>query len=477
MGVTVEYINGQWLGYWRKAACSSTHQRVACHFPGRVHDLFTSTTRFSRSFVAMTVMGRAAEGSDSTNTASLEVQYDGTIYPAEEVGHGAAFELYADRRGTGWLPNPRPGARMPFRRFVHASEISAVLGPADTPDDSPMVMPVSRVLDWPTVHRMSQSPHQTAMIAAIRQTAVIRRGTRMIKFLTARQLGGHLRGWPISGFCYRAYDVAHLRTPAELAILSGQSDDPGEVVFAIRWRAVDPVDYAIPFNRHDAYAGLVSMPPHDRLGPPVIGTGFTPTAKHLIPEFVTVDLAELPLTASASLVAYTPDGSEVTLYQYLPEQRAWTRMHGPQWRHLLNEVPRSKDGPFPVDQEYFPVPTALSRFVGIYRGELYEAIADPPGEFRVAAKTRAARYAVEALARRTPYAVWRRTQCTVIKAEGDWLRLRICRPDGDVVQALGAQCVERGVYEAWAPAAEVTDGREADTWYQLPPEAGANPAG
>jgi hypothetical protein len=395
----------------------------------------------------------------------LEVQFDGSVYPAEDVGHGAAFELYSDRPGTGFLPNPRPGARWPFRRFVHSSDIAGVRGPVERADDEPLVMPISRVMDWSAVHRMSQSPHHADAIAPIRNTAVVRRGTRMIKFLSARQFSGHLRGWPLSGFCYRAYDVAHLRTPEDLAILSGESEAAREVVFALRWRAVDPSEYSVPVT--EEYGGLVSMPPHDRLGPPVIGTGFAPTARHLIPEFVTTDLAELPLPAGASLVAYTPDGSEVTLYTYLPESRGWTRMHGSQWRHLLAEATASKAGPFPVDQEFFPVPAALTKYVGRYRGELYEAIADPPVEFRVAAKTRAARYPVEALARRLPYGTWRDVRCTVIRADGEWLRLRLCRPTGDRVTALSAHCVERGLYEVWAPASEVADAHEADFWYEL----------
>ena len=209
------------------------------------------------------------------------------------------------------------------------------------------------------------------------------------------------------------------------------------------------------------------MPPHDRVGPPVIGSGFAPASQRLIPEFVTADLADLPLTANASLIAYTSDGTEVTLYSYLPEQRAWTRMFGPQWRHLVAGVPGSSRGPFPADQEYLPTEPAPSRFVGQHNGEVYEAIADPPGEFRVAAKTRAARYPVEALARRLPYGTCRNARCTVIRSEGEWLRLRLCRPTGDSVTTLSAHCVERGLYEVWAPAAEVTDARTVDLPYDL----------
>src|SRR3954451_17963152 len=97
---------------------------------------------------------------------------------------------------------------------------------------------------------MSQSPSLATSVEAIRRTAAVKRGTKMIKFLSPGQLSGHLRGWPLSGFCYRNYDVAHLRTPADLAVLSGgPGADTARVVFGVRWRAVDAADYAIPFGQ------------------------------------------------------------------------------------------------------------------------------------------------------------------------------------------------------------------------------------
>jgi hypothetical protein len=402
----------------------------------------------------------------------IVVRYEGASYPAEEVARGAAFELFADQPAPGFLPNPRPGARWRYRRFVHATDALAAGPDVAEPLDEPLVMPVSRLLEWSSVHRMSQTPigggaPHAGPIAAIRRSATIKRGTQMIKFLSARQLAGHLRGWLPCGFCYRLYDVAHLRTPADLVTLLGDSEPAPGATFAMRWRAVDPLDYELPFDLPDeGFGGLVTMPPHDRVGPPVVGTAFAPAERHLVPEWVTADLADLPLSAGAKLVAYTDDGTEVTLYTYLPEQRAWSRMYGPQWRHLLARVPWT-DGPFPLDQDFFPIPAALARYVGRYRDQLYDAIADPPDEFRVAAKTRAARYPVDELARRTPYATWRGARCTVVRAEGDWLRLRPCRPDADLVAKLGAHCVERGVYETWAPAAEIVDGHESDVWFEL----------
>lgn len=398
---------------------------------------------------------------------ALRVLVDGVWYPAEEVARGAAFELFADQPSAEFLLNPRPGSRHRYRRFVHSSEVMAVSGAVSEAGDVPLQAPVSRSLTWSTLHRLSQAPAgDDSMIAGVRRTATIRRGTRMVKVLSPRQLSGHLRGWLPSGFCYREHDVAHLRTPAELAVLHGDGGEAAEVAFALRWRAVDGQDYEIPTASSGGYRGLTTVPPRDRVGPPVIGSGFAPSERHLIPEFVTADMADLPLTANASLVAYTGDGTEVTLYTYLPEQRAWNRMFGPQWRHLLLDLPDAT-GAFPADQELFPLDPALTRFVGQLQGETYEAIADPPGEFRVQAMTRAARYQVESLARRAVYATWRGAACTVVRAEGEWLRLRMCRPDGEGAARLGANCVERGVYEAWAPAAEVADGRAVDIPYAL----------
>jgi hypothetical protein len=146
-----------------------------------------------------------------------------------------------------------------------------------------------------------------------------------------------------------------------------------------------------------ATAGLVAMPSHDRVGAPVVGTGFVPSATDLIPEWATADFADPPMPANASLLAFAADGTEVVLYTYQPEQRGWVRMVGPQFRHLL--APIREVSP---EQEYLPAAAnKTSRLLGTFRGEEYDAVADPPDKFRVLAMTRAARYPVETLSRRT----------------------------------------------------------------------------
>ncbi|MER5455497.1 hypothetical protein ABT008_12005 [Micromonospora sp. NPDC002389] len=64
-------------------------------------------------------------------------------------------------------------------------------------------------------------------------------------------------------------------------------------------------------------------------------------------------------------------------------------------------------------------------------------------------------------------ATWRGVPCLVLREESGWLRLRLRRPNPDAVLATGAQCHERGVYETWAPGAEVTNDRVVDHPYVL----------
>ncbi len=403
----------------------------------------------------------------------VRVLHDGVWYPATEVADGAAYELFSDEPYVGAssaeiLLNPRPDIPHRYRRFVHVNDVAAVSGRSARSQEAPLYARVSTELSWSALYRMSQAPaSEESPIGAVRCTAVVRRGTRMMKVLSARQLGGYLTGWLPSGFCYREYDVAHLRTPTALSALRSDDTPTGDVAFALRWRAVDPIDYEIPFTSAEAYGGLLEMPSQERLGPRVIGSGFAPTDRYLIPEFVTTDLADVPLTANASLVAYTPDGTEVTLYAYLAEQRAWTRTFGKQWRHLLAEVPTGPEGPFPITTAYLPVEPGLSRFIGQYGGGLYEAVADPPAGFWPLVNTRADPHPLDRLARRTAYGSWRGAACTVVRVDGDWLRLRLCRPDDESVARLRARCVERGVYEVWAPTEQVSDCRPVDVEYRL----------
>ncbi|WP_231934871.1 hypothetical protein [Micromonospora viridifaciens] len=398
-----------------------------------------------------------------TSENGLHVTYDGRVHLAEEIARGAAYELFSADEVPGFEWAPRPGVAYPWRKFVHVTEVSAVHGGAPPTEDGdvPLLMPVHRERGWAYLHQLSQQPGAAGdpTLAAVRGSAVIRPGTRMVKVLSARQLAGYVRGWLPHGFCYREHDVAHLRTPAGLAVLGGDGAG-GDVAFALRWRATDPSDYDVPVG--PAHQGLVTLPPRDRLGPPVLGTGFVPSNAQLIPEFITRDFADLPMPANAALLAYPAEGVEVVLYTYQAEQRGWLRMVGPQWRHLLSAVP----GLSP-DQEYVPNGDAprSTQLVGAYGGSAYEAVADQPGGFRVLAMTRAARYPVESAARRLRYATWRGVPCLVLREESSWLRLRLRRPDPDAVVTTGAQCHERGVYETWAPGAEVTDDQVVDLGY------------
>lgn len=353
----------------------------------------------------------------------------------------------------------RPPVANKFARVTVTGEDSTVGSDPLTP---PLMAPLRRDLGWGDVQRMSQSAahRDDVLLSRIRATAAIRRGTRMTKVLSAAQTAGHLGGWLPYGFCYRAADIAHLRDPAELSLLRTDGTPDTDVAFALRWRAVDPVDYQVPDTA--AQPGLTAMPAHSRIGAMVPGTGFLPSTDDLIPEFVTAGFADLPITANAQLIAYT-GGEEVILYTYQPEQHGWLRLAGPRWRHLLECLP----GVSP-DREYVPcVDAGSARLVGRINQHEYEAVADPPDDFRVRALTRAARYPVTALSRRAEQALWRGVGCWALQRDERWARLRIIRPDADGVSTTGARAYERGVYEAWAPLAELADHHIAEIPYEL----------
>jgi len=331
------------------------------------------------------------------------------------------------------------------------------------PLEPPLMAPLRRDLSWTQVQAMTQSAghREDVVLQRIRATAAVRRGTRMTKILSPAQLAGHLAGWLPYGFCYRYCDIAHLRTPAELALLRTDGDGDTDVAYALRWRAVDPSDYEIPMGA--VQPGLSALPAHSRVGPMVLGTGFTPSTDDLIPEFITAGFSDLPLPANAQLLAYPGMGEEVVLYTYQPEQNGWLRLAGPRWRHLLEGVP----GVSP-DREYVPCTDAGSaQLVGRIKEHEYQAVADPPEEFRVRALTRAARYPVTTLSRRAEQALWRTIPCWVLQRDDSWARLRLVRPDADMVAAVGARCYERGVYEVWAPVRELADHHIEELSYVL----------
>ena len=336
---------------------------------------------------------------------------------------------------------------------------SLVVDPLEPPLSAPLV----RGLGWAEVQRMSQSREHRdhPMLHRIRATAAVRRGTRMTKILSAAQVTAHLDGWQPYGFCYRSCDIAHLNHPEELIQLRADGTAGAEIAYGLWWRAVDATDYAVPAAPE--YAGLTTLPNHSRMGSLILGTGFTPSADDLIPEFITAGFADLPMPANAQLVAYPPEGTPILLYVYQAEQHGWLRMVGPRWRHLLANLP----GVSP-DRDYLPCRhVGSSRLVGRVKQHEYDALADPPEEFRIRALIRAARYPVETLSRRAEQATWRGVPCWVLQRDDRWARVRLVRPDCDAVDTTGARCYERGVYEAWAPCAEMVDQRVFDVPYRL----------
>jgi hypothetical protein len=59
----------------------------------------------------------------------------------------------------------------------------------------------------------------------------------------------------------------------------------------------------------------------------------------------------------------------------------------------------------------------------------------------------------------TTRCVWRGEPFKVLGDRGDWLRVEYTGGRAPVAERLGLERFDRGVYQAWAPAAEVTDVR------------------
>ncbi|MEK8108130.1 hypothetical protein NKG94_30365 [Micromonospora sp. M12] len=282
--------------------------------------------------------------------------------------------------------------------------------------------------------------------------------------LSAQQLAGYVRGWLPHGFCYREHDVAHLRTPATTTVLRTDGDagrEGPDVAYALRWRASDPGDYDVPMG--EAHRGLTALASRDRLGAPVLGTGFVPSNGQLIPEFISRDFADLPMPANAALIAYPPEGWRWSSTPTRPNSAGgcgwWARSGVTCW-------PRCRVSPRPgvrAERGHAPLhPTGRHVRRQRVRGGGRPARRVPGAGDDQGGPVPGGRGGPPAPVR--PVAG---VPCLVLREEAGWLRMRLRHPNPDAVDTTGAQCQERGVYEAWAPGAEVTDDQVMDTRYAM----------
>ncbi|HEX2143157.1 MAG TPA: hypothetical protein VHG10_01490 [Glycomyces sp.] len=385
----------------------------------------------------------------AAHAGTTEIVWHDRRYRARSIAGGAAFELYSDTREDGFQPSGRT-----YHRYVHASEVSSAAGELLLAGVAPLAIPLMPGIDAATVHRYSQNPRigpaERALVSAVRATAFITGGTRMIKPLSSHQVARQLTSPPVvSGVCFREFDVAHLRTPDDRVVLSGDPDDARDTAFALRWKAICACDYTSTEAANQP--GLVGIPGRERRGSMILGTGFLPSGTHLIPEFATAALADVPLTARAEILAYTPDGAEVALFQYQPQTKVWNRMAGARHRDLVNRIPGLENG-----RALFRTnPSAHAGLMGDHEGERVPVTADPGHGFSVYARGATSRNPVTRPQRYFTRARWRDVEVLALGRNEDWVRLRLSQPDIEAVMATDATCVERGVYECWAPRAEL----------------------
>jgi hypothetical protein len=205
------------------------------------------------------------------------------------------------------------------------------------------------------------------------------------------------------------------------------------------------------------------MPGQDRRGSMILGTGFLPSGSHLIPEFATADLADLPLPARAEILAYTPDGTEIALFQYQPQTNVWDRVAGARHRELIGRVPGLEKG-----RALFRVqPAVHAGLTGEHEGQRVPVTADPGHGFSAYVRGAPSRSPVTNARRFYTKARWRDVDVLVLSRNEDWVRLRLERPDVESAATAGASCVERAVYECWAPRAELEDPRTVTVDYPV----------
>ncbi|SDD21554.1 hypothetical protein [Glycomyces harbinensis] len=385
----------------------------------------------------------------AASTGTTEIVWHDRRYRARAIAGGAAFELYADTREPGFQPSGKT-----FHRYVHASEVESSGGELLLAGVAPVSVPVMPGADAATVHRYSQNPRigpaERALVSAVRTTAFVNTGTRMVKPLSRHQVAKQLTAAPlVSGVCFREFDVAHLRAPEDRIVLSGDPDDVRDTSFTLRWKAIAACDYTSTEASH--YPGLVGIPGRERRGSMILGTGFLPSGTHLIPEFTTAGLADLPLTARAEILAYTADGAEIALFQYQPQTNVWNRMAGARHRDLVNRIPGLETGRalFRVD------PSVHAGLVGDHEGQRVPVTADPGHGFNAYTRGAVSRSPVTHPQRFYTRARWRDVEVLALGRNEDWVRLRLSQPDIEAIMSTDATCVERGVYECWAPLGEL----------------------
>ncbi len=130
-----------------------------------------------------------------------------------------------------------------------------------------------------------------------------------------------------TGFCTRFQDVA-TRTAADIAESYGLDRVPGwplgGPVHVLRFRAGQPALYRTSYGGN-TIEGARRMGSTTVLPPPFLGTGYTPSRSHVIPEYL-LDLIELP--AGTEMWQITESGEEQRVARYIHRQSGWVNLAG-----------------------------------------------------------------------------------------------------------------------------------------------------
>ncbi|WP_433335659.1 TY-Chap domain-containing protein [Spirillospora sp. CA-294931] len=291
----------------------------------------------------------------------------------------------------------------------------------------------------------------------------------MQKVVRAEHVPHYLEGGydRVAGYVHRLRDVQELNTPARLVrglglVYQDSPFSPGDdTIHVIRWAAVKPGLFRKPLGGIDEWSMGIIPGGWVIEKAPFPGSGYAPGDGTAVPEFK-IDSQRLP--HGAELYVLDRAGGETLVAGFDADRRQWVP-------RPIVEVPVRQPS---ADHTGGTAMTVRHGFYARWRGADYEAspdgaqvrlyLARPAEGFSAVAPDRHVRVVpaaeVDRLAYVNTFCTWRGEPFVVLGEHEDWLRLEYTGGKAPVAERLGLEPFDRGVYQAWAPRAEVEDLRE-----------------
>lgn len=276
---------------------------------------------------------------------------------------------------------------------------------------------------------------------------------------------GRFEAHRIEGFIARLKDLPK-GTAAEVAEAYGLDKVPGWPVggplYVLRFRAGSPLLYTTTYGGQTA-EGARQMGSPVVYPPPFLGTGYTPSAAHLVPEYF-LELTEVP--AGTEMWRIGVDGESVRVGKYVHRQLGWVRTVG-------SAFGPSTWGQGPISLR----PTVRRGLTARYRGQDFDADFGPdagqvtlhpmpgtpaPADFTEREGTRSLAVLdaeVAELSYRRQLCTWRDAPFELVDLGPQEAVLHFLGENYEVAEALGLVEVDYRVWRVVVPRAELVDVR------------------